>query len=195
MAAHRFASAQDFIVFWNTFFQWSLIMKNISECVADIQGRADCKLLPVRSQELNIDLSNAPEYVREFFRLCGGAVLNIGEGAEIVIVSPRDFSEINRSLYPEGDVIWEELEGDVSQEWFLIASDVGKGQYVSIDMNDDRLGWCYDSFLETHATPGDSTVIAKSFTEFLQNTMSSPQRFYWLCDTYVSYGDAYDNLL
>lgn len=36
-----------------------------------------------------------------------------------------------------------------------------------------RFGFCYDSFIETHATPDESPIIAKSFTELLEKLVSN----------------------
>lgn len=99
----------------------------------------------------------------------------------------------SKRLYPEDDVIWEELEGDISNEWYLIAESEQINQYISIDLSDSHLGYCYDSFLETHATPGESQIIAKSFTELLEHLYASKgENWFWLADNFESYGDAYD---
>ena len=39
-----------------------------------------------------------------------------------------------------------------------------------------RFGFCYDSFIETHATPDESPIIAKSFTELLEKLVSNEKR-------------------
>ncbi|MGE8342955.1 MAG: hypothetical protein ACN6OI_18140 [Flavobacterium sp.] len=60
-------------------------------------------------------------------------------------------------------------------------------------MRKSHLGYCYDSFLETHANPDESMIIAKSFTELLERLYSSNgEDWFWLDDEFESYGDAYD---
>ena len=53
-----------------------------------------------------------------------------------------------------------------------------------------RFGFCYDSFIETHATPDESPIIAKSFTELLEKLVSNEKEWFWLDSSFQSYGDA-----
>ena len=78
------------------------------------------------------------------------------------------------------DVIWEELADDISNDWFMIASSQELSQYISIDLNKKRFGFCYDSFIETHATPDESPIIAKSYTELLEKLVSNEKEWFWL---------------
>ncbi|MFP3917100.1 hypothetical protein U5N28_04745 [Lysinibacillus telephonicus] len=48
------------------------------------------------------------------------------------------------------------MEGNISNEWYLFAESEQINQYISIDMNKSRLGYCYDSFLEIRSAPGES---------------------------------------
>ena len=56
-----------------------------------------------------------------------------------------------------------------------------------------RFGFCYDSFIETHATPDESPIIAKSFTELLEKLVSNEKEWFWLDSSFQSYGDAYED--
>lgn len=64
----------------------------------------------------------------------------------IKIVSSNEFIPTSKRLYPEDDIIWEELEGDISNEWYLIAESEQINQYISIDLSKSHFGYCYDSF-------------------------------------------------
>lgn len=85
----------------------------------------------------------------------------------ITITGREEFIPTNKYLYPKDDVIWEELEGEVCNEWYLIAKVDEMSQYISIDLTAERLGQCYDSFYEIHSLEGDSTIVAKNFTDLL----------------------------
>ena len=56
-----------------------------------------------------------------------------------------------------------------------------------------RFGFYYDSFIETHATPDESPIIAKSFTELLEKLISNEKEWFWLDSSFQSYGDAYED--
>ena len=101
------------------------------------------------------------------------AILNIDTSCEIRISSLSQLQPTNQILYLADDVIWEELADDISNDWFMIASSQELSQYISIDLNKKRFGFCYDSFIETHATPDESPIIAQSFTELLEKLVSN----------------------
>ena len=121
------------------------------------------------------------------------AILNINTSCEISISSLSELQPTNQILYPADDVIWEELADDISNDWFMIASSQELSQYISIDLNKKRFGFCYDSFIETHATPDESPIIAKSFTELLEKLVSNEKEWFWLDSSFQSYGDAYED--
>lgn len=101
----------------------------------------------------------------------------------------------NSVLFPPEDVIWEELEDDISQKWYLIAKSESLSQYISIDLSEVNIGKCYDSFLETHANPNDSPIISKNFTELLVRLYATKgKNWFWLESNFESYGDAYDGV-
>ena len=135
-----------------------------------------------------------PDDLAWYFRHCGEVSLFAEKPFGITIVGIDSFQPTNTVLYPDpADLNWEELENDISQEWRLIGRADELGQYVSIDLSENRRGWCYDSFHETHATPGDTAIIAYSFTELLTSVLNA-EGWYWTADDYQSYGDAYDSM-
>lgn len=126
-----------------------------------------------------------PDDLVSFYSQCGGISFFIGRENGITIVSPDEFTKANPVIAGVSDT------GDLSDDWFIVARE--GGQYVSIDLNPDRLGKCYDSFWDRHAVAGSSTVIAESFTEFLQKIAThSGKEWFWTSPGFKSLGDAYD---
>ena len=165
-------------------------MENIKDIIELIKKDKNCKLVEGMS-DFASDL-NIPEDLKFFYDNYDSIELFLEKPYGIRIVSINEFISTNKNLYSEGDVIWEELEGDISNQWYMIAESEQLSQYVSLDMGDSNLGYCYDSFLETHATPGDSPIIAKSFTELLKRLyFSGGEKWYWLEENFEPYGDAY----
>jgi hypothetical protein len=70
---------------------------------------------------------------------------------------------------------------------------VQDGNYVAIDLPAKPNGevWLIDCFHETIGLEGYSTVIALSFSEFLERALASRGEQYWLAE-HPSYGDAFE---
>lgn len=168
------------------------ISMKIIEILKKIEQDSNCRF--VSNTDFTSELA-LPEDLNYFFSKYDSLEMFLDKPYGIKIVSSSEFIPTSKRLYPEDDVIWEELEGDISNEWYLIAESEQINQYISIDMNKSRFGYCYDSFLETHATPGESQIIAKSFTELLEQLYSSKgENWFWLSENFDSYGDAYDGM-
>ncbi len=70
-----------------------------------------------------------------------------------------------------------DLKDDISWSWYIIADSFG-GIYVTIDLSKERLGRCYDSSWDVY--PGNSSIIAESFTELLARLFADQgQQWYW----------------
>lgn len=165
----------------------------IKEILEIIAQNRHCKVVK-RTTDFTCEC-RLPEDLQYFFSHYDAIELFLHKPYGIKIVSSTDFIPTNKMLYPEDDVIWEELEGDCSNDWYVIATSEQQGQYISLDMNASRFGYCYDSFLETHASPGDSPIIAKSFTELLERLyLGKGDHWFWLAENFESYGDAYDDI-
>lgn len=127
--------------------------------------------------------------------MTNGISLFENEPFGIKLIGKEDFIATNEYLYPKDDVIWEELEGNVTNNWFLIGKSEELSQYISIDLTDTKNGNCYDSFLETHGEEGMSEIIALSFTELLWNLYNSKgkgESWYWNKNEFEKIGDAFD---
>lgn len=70
-----------------------------------------------------------------------------------------------------------------------------KSIYITIDLAEKRLGRCYDSFWDRHGVVGESTIVAKSFTELLSQLFGNQGKsLFWLNSDFVYIGDAYDGV-
>lgn len=130
-----------------------------------------------------------PDDVKEFYTMCGGMRLFEDSGMPISIVQPDDFVPADPVILVglnENELDYR--EGHTSWSWYIIA-DGGSGEYVTIDLSPERLGRCYDSVWYYH--PGNSTIIAKSFAEFLERLYTGGDAWYWHEPTFESYGPAY----
>jgi len=93
-------------------------------------------------------------------------------------------------------VLGETVDDDRSHHWWTLAQD-DMGEYVSIDLSPERLGWCIDSFHELHGVAGSSPVQAHSFTALIAQCLDSlalPGEWgpmFWLRDGFAPLGDAY----
>lgn len=68
-----------------------------------------------------------------------------------------------------------------------------KNNYITIDLEKERLGRCYDSFWDRHGVVGECAVIAQTFTELVSQLYSNQGKsLFWLDDKFNYLGDAYD---
>lgn len=156
--------------------------------IIDIIGndRPHVLVAPGGQPELESVSLKIPHDVASFYNLCGGAVLHKGTDREIEILDPKSVNSSNQVMLDltEGD--------DISFGWYVIAKD-NTGEYISIDFNTQRLGYCYDSFSETHGLVGDTPVIAMDFTQFLWGCLYVDGALpYWQMPEFEPIADAYD---
>ncbi|CAH2464111.1 MULTISPECIES: SMI1/KNR4 family protein [Bacillus] len=141
---------------------------------------------PTKFPEFDKDKHMLPSDVKEFYSLCGGLILFENEEYAIHIVKPEEFVLANPII------IGELCAEDISSNWYIIGNDRMDG-YVTIDLSEERLGRCYDSFFDRHGIVGESKIIANSFTDLLKNLINNQgQYWYWLKTNFESLGDAYD---
>jgi hypothetical protein len=162
-------------------------MKILKQLLASIASTENC---PVEKNDTTIVLEC--EYVLPAdLKYCLGNYNSVilFENAEcpIKILGSKDFASANRI------VIGEDIENDISHDWFVIASN-DRLQYITIDLAHERSGRCYDSFWDRHGVAGEQPIIANSFTELLQALYDNKGKYpYWLRDDFKSLGDAYDD--
>lgn len=164
-------------------------MSKIKQLISQIRTLSDCYILePIILPQIDKMNHALPDDLKEFYNICGGLVLFENEEYPIYIVSPDKFLLANPIIV--GDL----CEEDISSNWYIICSD-GNDEYLTIDLEKERLGKCYDSFFDRHGLVGESQVIATSFTDLLERLINNKgQYWYWLREDFDALGDAYDDL-
>jgi cell wall assembly regulator SMI1 len=88
-----------------------------------------------------------------------------------------------------------DIYGEDSDEWgpraWLTICDVADGNYIAIDLmskNNDQFNFI-DCFHETFAQPGECQIVAKSFTELLDQALHGGKELFFLQKGFVGYGD------
>lgn len=157
----------------------------ILELLHKISERSDCTLLPPTGLPTLPNDYLLPQDVIEFYNVAGGAQLFSGKDYNFDIVQPNEFVRANPVI------VSEECEFDKSYHWFIIAKE--PPQYITIDLTPDNLGRCYDSFWDRHGLRGDCAIVAKTFTDLVECLLySEGNSLFWLEDSFIYLGDAYD---
>ena len=156
----------------------------------DIQLNTDCVVLPPQGIPSVFPHHILPDDVVEFYRQTGGIYLFYRSNYPISIVGPDEFVlSVPEICFCDPD------QEDISANWYIIAKGPSS-QYLSIDLKKERLGLCYDSYWDSFANPGDTPIIARSFSELLRRLYHNRgEYYYWLKDDFDEYGDAYDTNL
>lgn len=161
---------------------------DIKELVEKIKKLPNCIVYPSKGLPNVESKHHLPDDVKEFYELCGGITLFENQNYIANIVSPDEFILANPVI------VGELCEEDITSEWYIIAND-GNGDYMTIDMNPERVGKCYDSYWDRHGVVGECAVIALSFTDLVERLVeNNGERWYWLREDFVSMGDAYDGI-
>lgn len=113
----------------------------IAELINNIESKQGCEVIK-RKQPIDISEYGLPEDLNYYLSNYKGIKLFADKPFGINIVSFEDFKATNKVLYPEGDAIWKELEGDISESWYMIAKAEEPAQYISIDLDEERKGYC-----------------------------------------------------
>jgi antitoxin YokJ len=166
---------------------------SIEELLATFRARPDCQVLPPSGIPVVETGHQLPADLSEFYTLCGGMRLWEADVFPLRIVS-SDRCVLANPVIIVGvsAAILAETRGHCSWTWYVVGEGPN-GQYVTIDFAPERLGLCYNSSWEVH--PGNSTIIAYSFTDFLNRLAdSNGQTWYWDDAEFVSLGDACGDL-
>ena len=163
-------------------------MKSLLDKIRNLE---DCVVLSPNGLPKIHSKQVLPKDLEDFYTQCGGIKFFIGSDYEMEIVPANEIKLSNPKILPEG---WEAdiPMDDISNDWYVVAQ-AGIEQVISIDLNKERLGKCYDSFWDIHASPGESSVVAASFVELLEKMLKCQGGYwFWLANDFVSLGDAYD---
>lgn len=153
----------------------------------ELVRREDCVLLPPAGPPAVQQGDLLPDDLRLFYERCGGGSVRTGHAYGLDLRPPRGLVPTNTVTVP-----LEEL--DISSHWYVVANGAGSTiDLVSIDLHPDRVGLCYDSFWDVHASPGNCAVVATSFTDLLRRALSSrDESWWWTEEAFEGLGDAYD---
>ncbi|MBU5316813.1 SMI1/KNR4 family protein [Clostridium bornimense] len=161
---------------------------SIIEMIDVIKRNLNCKVYPVNGLPVLPSGFKLPSDLETFYRLCGGVSLFCNSKYSFDIVGPKDMVLANPVI------VGELCEEDISSKWFIIGKDFDNN-YITIDLSTERLGRCYDSFWDRHGVVGECDIIAKSFTELVEQLLiNQGKSIYWLDENFNTIGDAYDNV-
>lgn len=164
----------------------------IIDLIQGARERTDITLFPPAAMPVLQPEHQLPDDLLQFYQRCGGMRI---QGLAITISRPQAVILTNPIILKDlsADQL-EDISGDITWSWYAIARD-DNGDYLSIDLDPARLGRCYDSFWDCHGVPGSCPIIARSFTELLENLIQAdPQsdQPYWFSESFTVLGDAYD---
>lgn len=161
----------------------------VKKLIEKIRKLPDCTVYPSNGlPKLDNNKHKLPDDIVEFYENCGGVTLFHSESYVANIVPPEEFKLANPII------VGELCEEDITSEWYIIVND-GNGDYLTIDLSNERLGRCYDSYWDRHGVVGECPIIAITFTELLENLVSNKgMQWYWLRDEFIQIGDAYDGV-
>jgi hypothetical protein len=164
-------------------------MGKVEQLIRQIRALPHCHVLePTGLPKADETKHILPDDLKEFYNLCGGLVLFENKEYPIYVVSPDKFVLANPVI------VGELCEEDISSNRYIICND-GNDEYLTIDLDEERLGKCYDSFFDRHGLVGESQIIATSFTDLLERLINNKgQYWFWLRDDFNPLGDAYDDL-
>lgn len=144
-------------------------MKQLLHLISNLDN---CKIIPKKLEYKPI-LADMPVDLKEFYEYCNGVELFINSEYPYRILGIEEI--VRTDLCILGELI---KCGD-SVTWYNIAEDYN-GDFLSIDLSREKLGWCYDSFYETYGLIDDMPIIAKSFKELLLRLYNSKGNYlYW----------------
>lgn len=165
-------------------------MRSIKEIIEKIKSFDNCIIYPPNGIPQISTKHNLPKDVEEFYTICGGIELFTDADMGVNIVSPERFVLANPVI------IRELCEYDISSDWYIIVDD-RNGEYLTIDLDKDRNGKCYDSHLGCHGIVGNCTIIATSFIDLLERLIETEGEgmcWYWDEPEFIQLGDAYDEI-
>lgn len=161
---------------------------DIIEILDKIKNTPDCIVYsPCGLPTLNKGFE-LPDDLRVFYENCGGVSFFTEKEYGFTIVGPEEMVLANPVI------VGEICEEDISSEWYIICRDT-ENNYITIDLGKKRLGRCYDSFWDRHGVVGECAIVAKNFTELLlQLYTNQGKSLFWLDNSFVYIGDAYDGV-
>ena len=153
----------------------------IKPLVQELWGRKDCRF--DSSGDVAPSSYPLPDDLAEFYRFCGGATLFIRTPREIRLSGPLE-------LVPTDPQIYGRLSPrSLTASWHVIARRRSDA-FLSIDLGAPQFGHCYDSAWDRHGVPGNCPIVARSFSELLENLVVREGEPWWLDPSWMPLGDA-----
>jgi hypothetical protein len=161
-------------------------MENIEFLLAQISQNTDCEVSR-RANPIVVKLNyKLPDDLQYYLNNYNYINLFISSKYSFKIIGEEDFKRANPVI------LGEDAKDDISYNWFIVATNE-RSQYITIDLEEKRLGKCYDSFWDRYSLVGDQPIIANSFSDLLKKMFDNKgEYYYWLKDNFDSLGDAYD---
>lgn len=161
-------------------------MSKILKILEVIRKDPECKVYPPSGiPDIRPGLK-MPDDLRDFYEICGGVDLFLEKEYGFKILPPKDITLANPII------VGELCEDDISSTWYVLCKD-RNGNYITIDMNIERLGRCYDSFWDRHGVVGECAIVAMNFTDLLMNLLTQKgEKLFWFERDFEYLGDAYD---
>jgi antitoxin YokJ len=160
-------------------------MQDLDNLLLLIENDRNCVLHKQKGEFELSALHRFPSDLQYFYERCDGIEFFPNSEYPLTIVNLKDFVKANPVI------VGEECSYDQSFHWYIIGR--SGNQYITIDLSEERLGQCYDSFWDSHGIPGSCPIIAKSFTDLLSNFYFNNGRYwFWLDSSFINLGDAYD---
>ncbi|OCQ54135.1 Antitoxin YokJ [Photorhabdus australis subsp. thailandensis] len=167
-------------------------MNNIKFILDEISKNPRCEIYSPKDGLLSLPNEEVkyPNDLIDFYKQCDGVRLfeKNQDDVSFTIVPAR------RVIQANPIIVGEACENDISSTWYIIC-EIDNGEYLTIDLNKNRNGRCYDSNYEIHGVVGSCPIIANSFSELLiELYKSNGKDLFWINDEFHNkgYGDAYD---
>jgi hypothetical protein len=151
-----------------------------------LESTSGCVIRPRAGEPVLGDGIALPGDLAAFYLHGGGASLFPDADFGFDIVGPEGFVPATATV--AGPLTEDD---DRSRWWYVVAR--SDDHPVVIDLHPDRLGRSYDGFWDTYGLPGDMAVVARSFTELVDELLRAEgSRLHWLQPEWTPLGDAYD---
>jgi hypothetical protein len=165
----------------------------IQQLVDQIRGTSGCVLMKPDGVPSVTPPHVLPEDLAIFYQLCGGATLFLNHDAGFRICSPFELRPANPIILGDYyEKYKEDIDKDISSSWYLIGKGKGPEEALILDLDQNRLGRCYDGFHQSYATR-DSRIIATSFCELLGGLLKvKGEGLFWEQPDIKNLGFAYE---
>lgn len=161
---------------------------SIPELLDKIRNTENCKVYDSCGLPKLNEKDKLPDDLKLFYEKCGGISLFSDSFYGFTILGPQEIKLANPII------VGELCEDDISSRWYILCKST-QNNYITIDLSEERLGRCYDSFWDRHGVVGECTIVARNFTEFLTLLFNNHGKsLYWLDDDFTYIGDAYDEV-